>query len=266
MSLLAVENLSVRLGDRQVLHDVSLTIEPGDCVGLIGPNGAGKSTLLKAVLGLVKAKGSITLDGRESRAMGAPERARITAYLPQERQVHWPVNVETLVGLGRAYARGPLAAPSADDTAIIEAAMRRLDVTGLRRRRATELSGGERARVLIARALAQDTPLLLADEPTAGLDPSHQIALMTTFDALAGEGRSVVACLHEIPLAARWCSRIIVLDNGRIVADGAPRSVLTEELMRDVYGVNVFKADGDAGLIVLPSALSEPPLREDGSR
>lgn len=256
MSLLAIENLSVDLGGRTVLDDISLTVGEGECVGLIGPNGAGKSTLLRAVLALVPSRGAVLLNGDDGGAMSAPDRARIVSYLPQERDVHWPVSVEALVGLGRAYARGPLTAPRAEDQALIDTAMRRMDIIGLRARSALELSGGERARALIARALAQDAPLLLADEPTAGLDPSHQIALMAQFAALAAEGRSVVACLHEIPLAARWCSRVIMLDGGRVIADGAPRQVLSEGLMRTVYGVEIHRLDTDDGLIVLPSVLS----------
>jgi iron complex transport system ATP-binding protein len=267
VSLLAVRNLSVTLGKRAVLHEIDLSVEAGECVGLIGPNGAGKSTLLKAVLDQVPGGGDIRLGDADGRTVSARERARIVSYLPQEREVHWPVRVEALVGLGRAFAQGPVAAASDRDQALIEAAMARMDVTGLRHRRATELSGGERARVLIARALAQDTPLLLADEPTAGLDPAHQIALMATFSGLAREGRSVVACLHEISLAARWSDRIVVLDKGRIVADGPPATVLTDELMRTVYGVEIHRADGAEGLIVLPMALSKagPSDRKDGA-
>ncbi|MDN2568350.1 ABC transporter ATP-binding protein [Aquibium sp. A9E412] len=256
MSLLATDALSVVLAGRTVLDAVSLHVGPGECIGLIGPNGAGKSTLLKAVLGLIPARGGIALAGGDGRAMTARRRAEIAAYLPQEREVHWPVSVETLVGLARGYVRGPLAGPSPHDRALVAAAMQRMDVAALRARRATELSGGERARVLIARALAQDTPLLLADEPTAGLDPAHQIALMATFAALAREGRSVVACLHDIALAARWCTRIVVLDGGRLVADGPPGTVLEATLMRDVYGVEIHRSDGKDGLIVLPTALS----------
>lgn len=267
MSLVAVRNLSVSLGKRAVIHEIDLSVGPGECVGLIGPNGAGKSTLLKAVLDQVPSGGDIRLGDADGRTMTARQRAQIVSYLPQEREVHWPVSVEALVGLGRAFAQGPVTAPSVQDQALIEAAMARMDVTGLRHRRATELSGGERARVLIARALAQDTPLLLADEPTAGLDPAHQIALMATFADLAREGRSVVACLHEISLAARWCDRIVVLDEGRIVADGPPATVLTDELMRTVYGVEIHRADRAEGLVVLPVAHSEtePNGRKDGA-
>lgn len=265
MSLLALENVSVSLGRRTVLKAVTMTVGAGECIGLIGPNGAGKSTLLRAALGLVAYRGRVRFGSAEARSLGALARARLASYLPQERAVHWPVSVETLVGLGRAYARGPHAAPSPNDRALAEAAMARMDVAGLRHRRATELSGGERARVLIARALAQDTPLVLADEPTAGLDPAHQIALMASFAALAREGRSVVACLHDIALAARWCSRIVVLDRGRLVADGPPGAVLTERLMRDVYGVDIYRTDGPDGLIVLPSGLSARKTETEGA-
>jgi iron complex transport system ATP-binding protein len=138
----------------------------------------------------------------------------------------------------------------------MDRAMRRMDVEAFRNRPVTELSGGEKARVLIARALAQDAPLLLADEPIAGLDPAHQIALMRVFAELAGEGRSVVASMHDLGLAARWCSRLLLLDRGVIVADGPPRAVLTARLLRSVYGVETYLGDAGDGMIVQPLDLS----------
>src|SRR5690606_14273613 len=144
------------------------------------------------------------------------------------------------------------AAPGPRDVAAIKAAMRRMEVDGFAKRSATELSGGEQARVLIARALAQEAPLMLADEPAAGLDPAHQIALMKIFAGLADEGSSVVACLHDLGLAARFCTRLILLQGGRIVADGAPRDVLTDELAASTYGVKSLPGEHEGGLIVQP--------------
>lgn len=135
--------------------------------------------------------------------------------------------------------------------------MRRMEVEDFAQRPATELSGGEQARVLIARALAQEAPLMLADEPAAGLDPAHQIALMKIFAGLADEGSSVVACLHDLGLAARFCTRLILLQDGRIVADGAPRDVLTDELLRSSYGVKSFLGEHEGGLIVQPFDLAD---------
>ncbi len=237
MTLLEIDGLSARLGGRRVLDGVSLGVAAGECVGLIGPNGAGKSTLLRAALGLIPAGGTRRLGGAPLAALAPAERARRAAFLPQEREIGWPVSVAALVALGRAPHRPAFAPESAADRAAVAAAMARMDVGRFADRPATALSGGERARALIARALAQEAPLLLADEPAAGLDPAHQIALMETFAALAAEGRAVLASLHDLALAARWCGRIVLLDRGRVVADGPPRAVLTPERLAAVYGV-----------------------------
>jgi iron complex transport system ATP-binding protein len=190
--------------------------------------------------------------------MPAHERARHIAYLPQERDIAWPVSVEMLVSLGRAPHRPAFAGLSAADTEVVDRVMRRMEVEAFRNRPATELSGGEKARVLIARALAQDAPLLLADEPTAGLDPSHQIGLMRIFAELAAEGHGVVASMHELGLAARWCSRLLLIDDGCIVADGTPRDVLTMERLRTVYGVETYLGEAAGGMIVQPLSIAPP--------
>lgn len=258
MTLIAATGLMVRLGGNEVLRGLDLSVAAGEFVGLIGPNGAGKSTLLRALLGLLPSRGAIRIDGRDAGAMSARERALEVAYLAQEREIAWAVPVETVVALGRAPHRPGFAALGADDRAAIAEAMRRMDVEAFRDRIATELSGGEKARVLTARALAQDTPLLLADEPTAGLDPSHQIALMRLFRDLAGAGRSVVASLHDLGLAARWCTRLVLLDRGAIVADGQPGEVLTPAALRAVYGVEAFFGAADGAPIVHPLDLAAP--------
>lgn len=259
MTLLRAENLHVSLGSKPVLHGIDLAIEPGEFVGLIGPNGAGKSTLLRAMLGLLPCQGSVCIDGKSMATMKAGERALKVTYLAQEREIAWAVPVEMVVGLGRAPHRPGFAAPTEADHAIIAEAMRRMDVADFRHRIATELSGGEKARVLVARALAQDTPLLLADEPTAGLDPSHQIALMQLFGDLAGGGRSVIASLHDLGLAARWCSRLVLIDNGRIIADGAPEAVLTRETLRNVYGLEAHFGMVEGVPLIFPLDLASPP-------
>ena len=256
MSLLSISDLRASLGGKPVLKGLSFDIEAGEFVGLIGPNGAGKSTLLRAVLGLVRSQGQVAVAGQDTAVMTAQERAHHLAYLPQERDIAWPVSVEMLVSLGRAPHRPAFAGLTDRDAEIMDRAMRRMDVEAFRNRPVTELSGGEKARVLIARALAQDAPLLLADEPIAGLDPAHQIALMRVFAELAGEGRSVVASMHDLGLAARWCSRLLLLDRGVIVADGPPRAVLTARLLRSVYGVETYLGDAGDGMIVQPLDLS----------
>lgn len=258
MTLLFVKNLVVELGLRPVLNGLDFAVRPGEFVGLIGPNGAGKSTLLRSVLGLVPARGEVRLSGEEAAATSARLRATRAAYLAQEREIAWAVPVEMVVALGRSPHRPGLAALTEKDRAAVDAAMRRMDIEAFRNRIATELSGGEKARVLVARALAQDTPLLLADEPTAGLDPAHQIALMRLFSSLAADGKSVVASLHDLGLAARWCSRLILLDKGRIVADGLPSTVLTPENLRAIYGVDAFFGEAHGAPIVHPLDLATP--------
>ncbi len=242
MSLLEISGLTVRRNGCPVVDGVSLSLGSGECVGLIGPNGAGKTTLLRAALGLEPHAGRSSLA-----ELPLTARARQAAFLPQARQIAWPVDVETLVGLGRLPHGGPAA-----DAAAVEAALARLDLLSFRHRIATRLSGGEQARVLIARALAQEAPLLLADEPIAGLDPGHQLATMEIFARLAGEGHGVVVAVHELGLAARFCDRLLLMDAGRLVADGPPAAVLSEANLARVFRIRAFHADTPAGPVFQP--------------
>ncbi|ALG90639.1 MULTISPECIES: ABC transporter ATP-binding protein [Actibacterium] len=247
MSLLTLDHLTVHRGDRAVVRDVSLRVGAGECVGLIGPNGAGKTTLMRAALGLLPATGTSSVA-----ALPAAARARQAAWLPQMRDIAWPVSVETLVALGRTPHLAPGGRLREADRAAVDAALARLDLAAFRSRIATQLSGGEQARVLIARALAQDAPLLLADEPIAGLDPAHQIMTMTVFAALAAEGRAVIASLHDLGLAARHCTRLVLMGAGRLVADGAPADVLTPENLAQVFGVRAYYAQTPDGPVFQP--------------
>lgn len=257
--LLDVQNLRVALGTRPVIKGMSFDVAAGEFIGLIGPNGAGKSTLLRALLGLLPAEGRIAFGELKAERLSARERARHAAYVAQDREIAWSVPVEMLVSLGRAPHRPNFAPLSERDRQIVEDAMVRMEVAVFRDRPATELSGGEKARVLIARALAQDTPLLFADEPTAGLDPSHQIALMRLFVDEARRGRSVVASMHDLGLAARWCSRLLLIDAGRVVADGSPSEVLTPDTLRSVYGVEAYFGEVRGGMLVQPLDLAATP-------
>lgn len=257
MTLLSVSHLSAALGGRPVLHDISFAVGPGELVGLIGPNGAGKSTLLRAVMGLTPASGTIALDGADGRGLTATQRALKVAYIAQSRDVAWAMPVEALVALGRLPHLPRLSPLRAADRAAVDTAMRMMDVEAYRGRQATALSGGELARVLAARALAQETPLLLADEPAAGLDPAHQIGLMRTFRSLAGEGRSVIVSTHDLGLAARSCTRLILLDQGRVVADGTPEAVVTADNLQSVYRVRAYFGEVEGRMVVLPLDLSE---------
>ncbi len=228
MSLLTLRGLTVLRGGCPVVDDVSFAVEENEVIGLIGPNGAGKTTLMRGALGLLPAVGQSSLADLAPRA-----RARAAGWMPQTRDIAWPVSVETLVALGRI----PHLPAGPDDLRAVEAALTRLDLLAYRGRVATQLSGGEQARVLLARVLAQETPLILADEPIAGLDPAHQIATMEVFRELADEGKSVVVALHDLGLAARYCTRLILMDKGRLVADGAPGAVLTEANLGGIFGV-----------------------------
>lgn len=239
MTLLTLENLTVRRGLCPVVEEVSLTVAEGEFVGLIGPNGAGKTSLLRAALGI------LPHEGRSSLARLAPQaRARAAAFLPQGREIAWPVSVVDLVALGRGAHLG--ASAEADARAVARA-LERMGLQNYRARTATALSGGEQARVLIARALAQDTPLLLADEPVAGLDPEAQLKTMEVFAGLAREGRGVVASIHDLGLAARSCTRLVMMQAGRVVADGPPRAVLSDDNLARVFGVRGYHAETPDG-------------------
>jgi len=247
-----VEELAVRLGRHAAVSDVTIDLMPGQLVGIIGPNGAGKSTLIRAMLGLVKpASGGVWIDGASMASLSRRELARRIAYLPQGQTLHWPLLVERLAALGRMPHLGPLSRLSADDEALVDAALARADVLHLKGRIATELSGGERARVLLARALAVGAPALIADEPLAALDPGHQIDVMDLLKAEARAGSLVLTVLHDLGMAARYCDRLLLMDKGRLVADGAPMEGLTEQSLAQVYGISAcIDPDGDWPLIL----------------
>jgi iron complex transport system ATP-binding protein len=246
MSLLRLSDLCVSLRGRDVFRDVSLSIGAGELVGLIGPNGAGKTTLMRAALGLLPFEGESTLA-----ALSQDARARQVTWMPQLREIAWPVSVEDVVMLGR-MPHMTTRTPTDADRQRTEEALARMDLLDMRHRAATRLSGGEQARVLIARALAQDTPLLMADEPVAGLDPAHQISTMQTFAALAQGGKSVLVSLHDLGLAARHCTRIVMLDEGGLVADGPPAEVLTPERIAQVFHITAWYRDTEDGPIYQP--------------
>lgn len=235
MTLLSLANLTVRRRGHDVLKDVSLSVDEGEFVGLVGPNGAGKTTLMRAALGLLDHEGQSSLA-----VLSREARAKTVAWMPQTREIAWPVAVETVVMLGRTPHLASIRHASAVDLEAVESALRELDLEHLRHRAATELSGGEQARVLIARALAQETPLVMADEPIAGLDPAHQIATMQTFAKLAANKISSIVSIHDLGLAVRHCTRLILLGDGGVVADGAPSDVLTSDRLAQVFGVRAF--------------------------
>jgi iron complex transport system ATP-binding protein len=250
MSIVA-KDVRLALGRRTVLNGVHLVVPAGQITAVVGPNGAGKSTLLRAFAGLVTpAGGEITLEGRPLAALSGAERARAIAYLPQERAVHWPLSARAVVALGRLPHLG--ASTVEADAAAVDDALAAMDIAHLAERPVVELSGGERARVLVARALAQQTPLLLADEPTAGLDPAHALALFELFTRLAADGRTVVVALHDLSLAARFAHHVVLLSGGGVAAIGPPADVLTSRHLEPAFGVTMLCTVIDGMAIVVP--------------
>jgi iron complex transport system ATP-binding protein len=256
MSALArLNSVGAHLGTRAVLQNVSLDIHAGEITAIIGPNGAGKSSLLKVLAGLLKpTSGTLTFNGAPHASIAASERALEIAYLPQHRAIHWPMPVRAIVGLGRLPHQATGRSTEDGDASAIDAAMAAMDVAAFAERPVLALSGGEQARVLMARALAQEPKLLLADEPTSGLDLSHQFALGAVLRARALGGTACLVALHDLPLAARIADRIVIMAGGQIVADGAPADVLTPARILSVYGVHMQVLTVGDSMVFVPQA------------
>lgn len=254
MVTIRTRDITVRLGRHIAVSGVTLDLAPGQLVGVIGPNGAGKSTLIRAMLGLAKPSGgTVEIDATPIARMSRKHIARRIAYLPQGQTLHWPLAVERLVALGRMPHLGPLSRLTPHDEAAVDSALARADVLHLKGRIATELSGGERARVLLARALAVGAPGLIADEPLAALDPGHQIDVMDLLQGEARAGSLVVTVMHDLNMAVRYCDRLLLMDRGALVADGAPLDVLTEERLASVYGISACIDPNRTYPLILPT-------------
>jgi iron complex transport system ATP-binding protein len=249
-----MEGVSVALGRRPVIVDLKLAVDRGAFVAIVGPNGAGKTTLLKAAAGIVPADGRIVLDGRPLGRLSPAERARAVAYLPQGHVFYWPLPVADIVALGR-LPRGAGADLSAADIAAVDAAMAATGTAAYAARAITTLSGGERARVALARVLATEAPLILADEPTASLDPRYQLIVLDILAAQAAAGGAVVAVLHDLGLAARYADRVVVMERGKIVAEGPTAAVLTEERLAATFGVEAAVVEKDGRRTLIPWSL-----------
>lgn len=251
--MLAADNLTFRRDGRALVDGLGLQIQPGEFVGIIGPNGAGKSTLLRLLAGLlVSDAGEVRLRDRPLRDWPRRERARQLAYLPQTPASSWSLTAAELVALGREPHRPMLAALSAADRAAIGRAAELCDITGLLDRDVATLSGGEEMRVHLARTLATEAPVLLADEPIAGLDPQHQLSLLALLARLARSGSTVLAVLHDLTLAARFCDRLVLLDRGRLAAVGPPVEILTDRTLAAIFGVTVRRQLDPSDGLVLP--------------
>jgi iron complex transport system ATP-binding protein len=252
---LEIRNARVRLGGREVLRGADFTVAHGEFVGLVGPNGAGKTTLLRSLAGLQAAETAAhRLNGADFGILSPRSRAAALAYLPQQAGAAWPLRVERLVALGRLPHLDPWRRPGPEDAAAIARALAATGCTALAARPVNELSGGERARVMLARALATEPEILLADEPVSGLDPHHRLQVIELLRDRADAGHAVVAVLHDLSLAARYCDRVTVIADGRVAADGPPAAMLTPGLMRSVFRVEALIETRAEGLLVLPWA------------
>jgi iron complex transport system ATP-binding protein len=237
----------VRLGRRAVLDGVTLTLRPGVVSAIVGPNGAGKSTLLSCLAGLRRPDlGQVSLGDRALATMPARARARRIGYLPQTPEIAWRLDVHTFVRLGRTAHRGVFG-ESADDAAAVDRALESTAMTPFARRDITTLSGGERARALIARALAGEPAWLLADEPLTGLDLAHQLDAADLLRRVAQEGVGVVLAVHDLAFAARAADRVVLMAQGRVLADGPPASALDPARLARAYGVEARWVDGAGG-------------------
>jgi iron complex transport system ATP-binding protein len=251
---LTVRDLSVSLAGRPVLQGVGAAFRPGRVTAILGPNGSGKTTLVKTLAGLLPHDtGSVDLDASPVAGIEPRARARLIGYLPQDGAVHWNLLARDLVALGRLPHRAPFAGPSGEDEVAIASALAATGTDSLADRRVDELSGGERARVLLARVLAGDPKWLLADEPLASLDPVHQLDMLGQLRRLAGQGMGVVIVLHDLIQAARAADDVLLLGAGKVVAFGPARDALAAAPLREAFGVEVLMVpDGDDRLLPVP--------------
>lgn len=251
MSEIVAEGLVIARGGRAIVRNVSLRARSGELVALIGANGAGKSTLLTSLAGLLAPEiGTIHMDGRAISAYSRVEIARRRAYLPQNPRCEWPISVERLIALGLTPtlpAFGGL--PPAFEARITEM-LTQWDLLPQRDQAATTLSGGELARAMLARALVGDPDILIADEPISGLDPKHALDTLARLRALARSGKLVIVSIHDLTLAARYATRLVVIDRGRIVTDGRPSEILTADLLRNVFEVEACVSGSNGGAYV----------------
>ncbi|WP_227354851.1 heme ABC transporter ATP-binding protein [Haladaptatus salinisoli] len=271
--MIRIEDVAVRLGNARVLDGVTATVDGGRFVGLVGPNGAGKTTLLRAVNGALSPdEGRVLVDGDAVSDLSSKAASRRVATVPQDTSLSFDFPVREVVAMGRNPYRSRFGGRAGEkrttetvsDADVVEGAMERTDVTAFADRPITAISGGERQRVLLARALAQDTPVLLLDEPTASLDINHQVRTFELVRELVREGKTVVAAIHDLNLAAHYCDELLLLDSGSVLASGPPTDVLAEDTLREAFDaravVSRHPVTGSTYVTALPDRTT--PARE----
>ncbi|MBX2824951.1 MAG: ABC transporter ATP-binding protein [Gammaproteobacteria bacterium] len=249
--LLRAQQITVVRNNRRLLDAVSIDLAAGELVGLIGPNGAGKSTLLNVLAGLIKPEqGEVLVEDLALAEFTPAERGRTLAWMEQSGPIHWPLSVERLITLGRRPHLSAWQRPGPEDSNAINRAIAATDCAKLLKQDATTLSGGERTRVLLARALATEPKILLADEPIAALDLGHQLQTMEVLKQFTEGSRGCLVVLHDLTLAARFCDRLYLLNDGQLAAAGDPWSVLEPENLRQVYGVEILRGEEEGSWVV----------------
>ncbi len=262
--MIRAEGVSLSLGGTRILEDVSFEVGAGEFVALVGPNGAGKTSALRTVNGvLTPDSGRVVVDGESVANLSARETARRVATVPQDTSLAFDFPVREVVAMGRSAHRGRFERTTDEDRAAVERALERAEVADLADRSVGTVSGGERQRVLLARALAQETPVLLLDEPTASLDINHQVRTLSLVRSLAGEGRTALAAIHDLDLAARFCDALVVLAGGRVLAAGPPGEVLTEEIVERAFGARAAIRDNPVTGTPAVTALEALPPEAD---
>ncbi|BFM17664.1 ABC transporter ATP-binding protein [Maricurvus nonylphenolicus] len=256
--MLETRSIAINRGKLRVLSDISFSVSDGELVGLVGPNGVGKSSLLRALVCLDKPEqGEVLWRGEPIQNLEHQQRARQIGFLPQSEVPAWSLQVEHLVGLGRAPWRRPLEREKEQDVNAITRAIKQTELAELCGRTVDQLSGGELRRVLIARVLAGEPQCFVADEPIAALDPYHQIQVMEIFRQHCNRGGSAVMAIHDLTLAARFCDKILLLNDGGLVAQGTPEEVMTQSRLEQVYQVSIFRNNTPQGLLLIPEGRIE---------
>lgn len=255
MEIINIENLNFGYGERQILNNLSLSIDEKKLVGILGPNGCGKSTLLKNILGYLHSSSeTIKIANKNSNEFSQKEKSKLISLVPQKSQLISAMSVEEFVLMGRLpHLENSWKGYSREDRELAEKVLNSLELERFKKRTATTLSGGEFQRVLLARAITQDTDIILLDEPTSALDLNHAIELMEKVkEIVRKEGKTAVAVLHDLNLAALFCDELIMLKNGKLFCKGTPKEVLTKENLKEVYNLNcdIFYGENDFPYII----------------